>query len=64
MPIDTKLHPKRAIDKDDIWYVWPDGTMCLEEDVDHYLTFMSDDCERVHVLTYSDDGSPLIWERL
>jgi hypothetical protein len=28
-------------------YVWPDGTTCREEDLEEYLTFMSDDYELV-----------------
>jgi len=26
---------------------WPDGTWCYVEDLDEYLTFMSDDFERI-----------------
>jgi len=32
-------------------YVWADGTYCHEEDLEEFLTFMSDD----YVLKYFDD---------
>jgi hypothetical protein len=48
-------------DRDDQWCLWPEGTMCQVDDLESYLTFMSDDYERVQVLTYSDDGTPKSW---
>lgn len=28
-------------------YVWPDGTYCYEEDLEEFLTFLSDDYQKV-----------------
>jgi hypothetical protein len=46
---------------EDLWCLWPDGTMCQVDDLEEYLTFLSDDFERVHVLEYAADGSPVMW---
>lgn len=30
-------------------YQWPDGTWCYEEDLEEYLTWMSDDYEIIRI---------------
>lgn len=56
------LHGNPA--SEDLWCLWPDGTMCQADDLEQYLTFHSDDFERVHVLEYAVDGSPMTWAQL
>jgi len=44
---------------DNVYHVWPDDTMCTPEDLEEYLTFMSDDyltchCDVEDVPKYDD----------
>lgn len=34
---------------DEYIYVWPCGTWCYAEDLEEFLTSMSDDYERIHM---------------
>lgn len=36
-------------------YQWPDGTWCDEEDLEEYLTFMSDDFQVLLLSEYEYD---------
>ncbi len=51
------------VDREDLWCLWPDGTLCQMDELESYLTFMSDDYERIQVSTYCDDGTPETWAR-
>ena len=39
----------------DAIFVWPCGTWCYAEELEDYLTFMSDDCVRVDVSDCDSD---------
>jgi hypothetical protein len=52
------------VDREDIWCLWSDGTMCQVDDLEGHLSFMSDDFERIQVLNYAEDGTPDSWARL
>lgn len=49
---------------DDLIYLWPDGTWCRKEDLEEYLSFMSDDFEVRQALAYDEHGNPCHTERL
>jgi hypothetical protein len=38
-------------------YFWADGTWCKQEDLEHYLTFCSDDYAELNVPLELDDDS-------
>lgn len=38
---------------------WPDGTWCVEDDLEDYLQFMSDDFIKEEVIRWDGDYFPL-----
>lgn len=46
----------------DIWYIWPDGFMCPEEEeLAVHLQYRSDDIEKVEVIDYDEYFMPSNW---
>lgn len=57
---DAANHPPHPnhLDIDAITVRWPDGTECAYEDLEEYLTFMSDDYELIPLRECSIEWSP------
>jgi len=49
---------KVQIVKPEWFYLWPDGSYCTPEEL-HEYQHMSDDFEKVQVIDYHEDGTPV-----
>ena len=46
-------------DDDIIWYVWPDGTYCMEDEYGSDWFWKSDDFKKLSAKAYTMEGEPI-----